>query len=352
MATVVRAWRINDGKLDEIPELPPNEQGLVEQRLEDWLESQPDAIQDNLLIIGRQVSTGSGPLDLLGLTVDGQAVVIELKRDRAPRETVAQVIDYASWVAAQEPDHVRSIATTYLKKPLDDAFQEKFGQRLPELQLVTPSILVVASRLDASTERMIRYLSNQYGMDIDGLVFRYVRLPDGQQILIRTSVVSEAGRTIASESYQVSADSLMQLGLERKSIPTLNTLRHLSDFLWEEAVRTYGGSFRYWGGRMLCGVNVAGNWGAPLGTTDVWVSHGSWAQMTGLPEESLMNELKSRFEFVKQYEGSHQMIVRVKSEEKAEELVSLLRGWFQGQPQTRPPAEETANLLETTKEGD
>jgi hypothetical protein len=337
MATVVRAWRVDSDKLVEVPELRPSELGLVEGKLEDWLVSQPDAMQDNLLIIGRQVSTTSGALDLLGLTAEGKLVVVELKRDRAPRETVAQAIDYASWVATQTPDDIRSIAVGYLKQPLESAFQERFGQQLPNLQLNAPGILVVASRLDASTERMIEYLSEQHGMDIDGLVFRYIRLPSDEQILVRASVVSEERRIVAGESYSVSPEVLMSQARDRKIVPHVNVLRTLAGFLSEDPVRTYGGSFRYWGGqgRLLCGVNVVANWGAPDGSVDVWISHGNLAQASGVPEESLTEKLRSEFEFVRQYEGAHQMILRIKSEEEAAKMVDLLRAWLEG-PQETP----------------
>jgi RecB family endonuclease NucS len=51
------------------------------------------------MLIGRQESTGmGGRIDLLGVAPDGALVLIELKRDRTPREVVAQAIDYAVWV--------------------------------------------------------------------------------------------------------------------------------------------------------------------------------------------------------------------------------------------------------------
>ncbi len=53
----------------------------------------------NLLIIGRQVTTKfDGIIDLLGIDRQGDLVVLELKRDRTPRETLAQVLEYASFV--------------------------------------------------------------------------------------------------------------------------------------------------------------------------------------------------------------------------------------------------------------
>jgi RecB family endonuclease NucS len=51
------------------------------------------------MLIGRQEDTGlGGRIDLLAIAPDGSPILIELKRDRTPREVVAQAIDYASWV--------------------------------------------------------------------------------------------------------------------------------------------------------------------------------------------------------------------------------------------------------------
>jgi len=350
MATVLRAWKVEGERLVEIPELPPSEQNVVENMLEDWLASQPDAIQDNLLIIGRQVTTATGPLDLLGVNVDGKPIVVELKRDRAPRLTVAQAIDYGTWIAGQTSEYLAGVATNYLGRPVEEAFQERFGEQFPGFQLESPGILVVASRLDESTERMILYLS-KHGLDIDGLVFRYIRLTNGDRILTRISVVSE--EDTSDRGPQPSAETLLAMARDRNVNSQLTPLRRLGEFLVERPRKTYGGSFRYWGhGRMLCGVNVATFWGAPPAAIDVWVSHGHWAQVTGFPEDTLMQELRSTFQFVRQYEGAHQMILRIRTGEEAERFVDLLRRWFVGErsdgsrngsqsPAAEPDSEET-----------
>ena len=35
--------------------------------------------------------------DLLGIDSEGNLVIVELKRDKAPREVVAQLLEYAAW---------------------------------------------------------------------------------------------------------------------------------------------------------------------------------------------------------------------------------------------------------------
>ena len=71
-----------------------------ESVLEECLESNPDAILEDgeILIIGRQVRTDLGGfIDLLGVDRSGHVVVVELKRDRTPRDVVAQALEYASF---------------------------------------------------------------------------------------------------------------------------------------------------------------------------------------------------------------------------------------------------------------
>jgi hypothetical protein len=48
------------------------------------------------MLIGRQEDTGlGGRVDLLAVAPDGAVVLIELKRERTPREVLAQAVDYS-----------------------------------------------------------------------------------------------------------------------------------------------------------------------------------------------------------------------------------------------------------------
>ena len=68
-----------------------------EAQLEDMIVAAPSILHDNWMLIGRQIDTGfGGRLDLLAIAPDGALVLIELKRDRTPRDVNAQAIDYAT----------------------------------------------------------------------------------------------------------------------------------------------------------------------------------------------------------------------------------------------------------------
>src|SRR4030043_337275 len=72
-----------------------------ESDLEELLENNPEYFFEDskILIMGRQVPTNLGTsIDLLGIDKFGNLVVIELKRDKTPRETLAQLLEYASFV--------------------------------------------------------------------------------------------------------------------------------------------------------------------------------------------------------------------------------------------------------------
>lgn len=114
------------------------------------------------MLIGRQeVTSHGGRVDLLAIAPDASLVLIELKRDRTPREIIAQALDYASWVEQLTPDRVAQIFQRFSGgKSLDVAFQERFGVELDEETLnQSHQIIIVAAELDPSTERIIGYLN-------------------------------------------------------------------------------------------------------------------------------------------------------------------------------------------------
>ena len=89
----IKLWELDGSKANP---LSSNIQLESEQLLEDTLVANPNLLLDGLTLVGRQMPTEGGPLDLLGVDGDGRLVVFELKRGTLSRDAVAQVIDYAS----------------------------------------------------------------------------------------------------------------------------------------------------------------------------------------------------------------------------------------------------------------
>jgi hypothetical protein len=106
----------SDGKFREyVP--TPFQAEHQEAILEDWLEENPDGILEDgkLLIIGRQVNTNlDTTIDLLALDRAGDVVVLELKRGRTPRETLAQALEYASFAEQLDIGELEGILRSYM----------------------------------------------------------------------------------------------------------------------------------------------------------------------------------------------------------------------------------------------
>jgi hypothetical protein len=183
MAEITKIWKINsENTLMEMKRKPLD----LEQRIESWIENDISIISDDILIIGRQVKTAyGGIIDLLGINQDGDLVVIELKRDKTPRDITAQVLDYASWVQDLSGEDIIAIANEYFIKyqaNFQEAFKRKYENPLPEEINGSHKLYIVGSEIDSHSERIVKYLNNTLGADINALTFSYYENKDGEYI--------------------------------------------------------------------------------------------------------------------------------------------------------------------------
>ena len=135
-----------------------------EQLLEDMIVAAPGLLSDEWMLIGRQEDTGfGGRIDLLAIAPDASLVLIELKRDRTPREVVAQALDYAGWVEKLRAEDIAAIYGRFAPgRSLAQASRQRFGEDLDEETLnQSHQIIIVAASLDDSTERIVAYLSER-----------------------------------------------------------------------------------------------------------------------------------------------------------------------------------------------
>ncbi len=193
MATAIRSWQIVDGKLAPIETDLAREGRTEHLDLEAWIASDPSILAPGLAIIGRQVPTPSGPLDLLGIDRAGNAVVVELKRDRLPREVLAQAVDYASAVAEWTADKLSEICATYTGRDLETVLSDTFPDTDLESISINESqrILLVGFSVETALERMISWMSSTYGVGVNAVVLNYVRTSGGDEVLTKTVVVPE-----------------------------------------------------------------------------------------------------------------------------------------------------------------
>ena len=185
-------------KVGTSPQLLTEAQLPSEKALEDMIVAAPSMLSDEWMLIGRQEKTASGGIiDLLAIAPDGTLVLIELKRDRTPREVVAQALDYACWVEKLDSKDIAAIYARF--KPgsnLTRDFQARFGQPLDEATLnESHQIVIVASSLDASTERIIGYL-NQRDIPVNALFFQV--FAHDEELLISRAWMIDPGETQAN----------------------------------------------------------------------------------------------------------------------------------------------------------
>ena len=122
MGTEIRTWQIENGALKSINSKLQDNGRTEPYDLEPWIKSNPEILGSDIAIIGRQISSKSGPIDLLGIDSSGNMVVVELKRDKLPREALAQAIDYVSDVAMWSIEKVSEVFASNSDKTLEEIF--------------------------------------------------------------------------------------------------------------------------------------------------------------------------------------------------------------------------------------
>ncbi len=185
MALEFGLWRI-DSETIKVDFTTIDEQ----ERLQPILAGNIEMVDPNLLVIGREVATPwHKRIDILALNRDGQLVVLELKRGRTPREVIAQVLEYGSFIRGLRAEEIVRIYNAYLEKyysaqsetSLDDAFKERFQIALPEELNEEHQLIVVATELDPTSERIVDYLADS-NLNINVVFFRVFRDGDREYL--------------------------------------------------------------------------------------------------------------------------------------------------------------------------
>lgn len=233
----------SDGKFSEYVHTP-FEIDHEEKVLEDWLESNPDGIVEdgNILIIGRQVATNLGGfIDLLGVDREGNVVVMELKRDRTPRDTISQSLEYASFAEQLDINQLEKILhlyqngeslrlaehhREYFELGSDEAVAFNKEQRIVVVgQRITPEIRQTASFLRSKGIR-VTCVEFSFFKDSTGTPLLSQEIVIGKESVKQTHVASGSLPIVTEDAFHTSLDDngrivfLRILDLaKRKSMP-------------------------------------------------------------------------------------------------------------------------------------
>jgi len=81
----------------------------LERDIEDHLVHHLEAIEEGLKLVGRQVSTDVGRIDILAEDARGSRVIIEVKVGEAKDSAIGQIARYLGWYAKEEIKPARGI---------------------------------------------------------------------------------------------------------------------------------------------------------------------------------------------------------------------------------------------------
>lgn len=202
MGTKIKIWEIENN------ELIPSESTMIEtgrkevDDLEKWIKANPSILGEDILIIGEQVQTKKGPLDFLGIDSAGNIIIIELKRDKLPREALAQAIDYASDISSWDVEELDRECLKYTEQTLEEYLKENFGDDEDRSINQFQKILLVGTGTEESLERMVEWLSDSYGMSVNVIILKYTKTKTGSEILARTMIISEELEKEKSQKHQ------------------------------------------------------------------------------------------------------------------------------------------------------
>jgi len=169
-----------------------------EQVMESWLENNQDSIVEDgrLLVIGRQVTTNLNTfIDLLAIDRKGSLAVVELKRDRTPRDTLAQALEYASFVEHLSYDDIESILQEYLgdeNVSLSEYHRSVFELDSSEaVSFNKDQRIVIVGQCVTSTIRQTANFLRRKGIKVTCVEFKYFKTDSDEEILSCEIVVGQ-----------------------------------------------------------------------------------------------------------------------------------------------------------------
>lgn len=175
-----------------------------EDDLQRWIADDPSLIGLDVLVLGREITTVSGRIDVLAMDRDGKLVVIECKRDRTPRDVIAQILDYASWVNSLSDLQLDEIVLSKTKRHVEELFQARFGIPAPEKLNDGHSLVIVSGEFDSSSRRIVEYLAEVHGVAINTVFF---------------SVFSHQGQTLIATDWLMDQDEVAKRAETKVKVP-------------------------------------------------------------------------------------------------------------------------------------
>lgn len=196
--------KVEDGNLRNAELVIAQKTNLeLENHLESWLERSPWAFaQEPILWIGRQTSAiveeGTIFPDLLGVDSAGNLIIVELKKGKAPREVVAQLLEYAAWAHELSDERIYEIAESYFQTHKEFQgmdFQDAFSEVFEPDEVPVPNqrlrLFILAEEIPPAVSRVCRFLRTSHGIDVNCIAISTFQTESGEVLVITESKVGE-----------------------------------------------------------------------------------------------------------------------------------------------------------------
>lgn len=190
-------WKITSNGPIKVAETKLKQEKFLEENLEDWICQDASILGEPLLIIGRQVVIPDvkDRLDILALDIQGNAVIIELKRGTLKDPVDIQALRYASYISKWGFEDFENTARNYFGKIGDadynfnaeyESFCEESGiDEIPDLNQDQRTIIVGNS----VREKLGSVALWLYDHSIDIKVVEVNAYKDDNSVLIEPNVV-------------------------------------------------------------------------------------------------------------------------------------------------------------------
>lgn len=127
-------------------------------------------------------------------------VIVELKKGRTPREVVAQILEYSSWVATLDYKDLDQIARNYSNKEecnsdksLFDLYKEVFcpdtGEEIKIEFNRNQKLFIVAEEVSPIVRQVCQHLRTRYKMDISCMEYQVLKSKQGDYFISTERVV-------------------------------------------------------------------------------------------------------------------------------------------------------------------
>lgn len=239
----VKIWQV--GKAGEgtrdVTSLKEVNDAEAEYLLEDLLVQRPAMLMPNLKLVGRQVETSGGPLDLLGVDEEGRLVVFELKRGTLRRQAVAQIIDYAAQLhsmgAEELGEHIAERSGDAGIPKIED-FREWYEENFPSEEAdfaQPPRLALVGLGADDATRAMVSFLAES-GVDITLITF--YGFQRGDDFLLARQVEVESPGPPPSRTWPTKRDRLKALRANAEELGFWEMLEDIRSVVEDNTERT------------------------------------------------------------------------------------------------------------------